>query len=354
MSPDRSTVPVAHALALRRLIAARSQLPASLLEDLDQQRIRGSELGAVSLRLDSLLCAHAESLQAPELGYAAGRAASVAEHGILGFALMSSPTLGDALSLWARYAPSLAGGFDVRWEAVPGGTEWTIQDLYPWLPGRAFAFDRFVAFMLGVCEQLANASTKAMALHLPAGALARAAAASAHHTMPMLWESPGQARLVISMADLAAQVVTSHPAVLGALLRKCEQEHARICQVSDWTARVERMLERRMATPLRIEAAAKALCVSTRTLKRRLQEEGTNYRTLADKVRKREALRRMGNPSVAIEDVASIIGYADRANFARAFRRWTGDAPGSYRAQSDAEIVGEGHRPPRNAPVERE
>jgi AraC-like DNA-binding protein len=334
LSPDRSTVPIAHALALLRLIAARSSLPAGALEDLEQQWVCGSELGAVSLRLDSLLCAHAEHLQAPELGHVAGRTASVAEHGILGFALMSCPTLGDALSLWARFAPSLAGGFEVRRSEVPGGAEWTIQDLYPWLPGRAFSFDRFVAFMLGVCEQLANTSFKTMTLHLPACALARADEASRHHTMPTLSGSSEQARLITLTVDLAAPVVTSRPRVLGSLLRKCEQEHARIWQVRDWTARVECVLERRMATPISLEAVAKVLCVSTRTLKRRLQEEGTSYRALTDNLRKREAVRRMCNPSLPIEDVASIIGYTDRANFARAFRRWTGNAPGSYRTQS--------------------
>lgn len=334
MSPERLLVPAAHALTLRRLIAARLLEAPRVFEDLDRELLHAGGEATIPLRLDGRLCARAEELGLEAgLGYAAGYAGRVVEHGVLGYALMSCATLGEALKLWIRFAPTLAGGFEIGQAAIAGGVELTIRDLYPTLPGRRVALDRFVAFTLRLGELLAGVRLDAMALYLPARMQARFAAAGDGAALPPMATDPAQIRLLVPARALQADIVTGHPAVLGVLLQQCELEQARARRPGDWAGRVERLLERRLDTPVPIEAAARALCVSTRTLKRRLHEEGWSYRAVVDEVRKREALRAMDNPSLRIEDIAAMVGYTDQANFARAFRRWTGKAPGSYRAQ---------------------
>jgi AraC-like DNA-binding protein len=337
ISPDRLVVPAAHVLGLRRQLAKYAGPAAAVFDDVDRELLSAGEDGIVPLRLDGQLCARAEELGAPaHLGYVAGCAVRAAEHGVLGYALMSCPTLGDALALWTRFAPALAGGYEIRPAAVPEGLELLIRDPYPWLPGRTLGLDRFVAFTFRLAERLAGVPGGALKLHLPPRALARAAAAREHvlATLPALSPDPALIRLIVPSACLAVPIATSQPAVLGLLVQQCELEHARARRSGDWASRVERLLERRLEVPLPIEAAAKALCVSTRTLKRRLQEEGWSYRAIVDEARKREALRAMANPALRIEDIACRVGYTDQANFARAFRRWTGKAPGVYRAQT--------------------
>ena len=334
MSPERLHVPAAHTVTLRRLIAARLLEAPRVFEDLDREVMHAGNEGTLPLRLDGRLCARAEERGLDRgLGYAAGFAARVVEHGVLGYAMMSCATLGDALKLWIRFAPTLVGGFEVRQATGAGGLELTIEDLYPTLPGRTVALDRFVAFTVRLGELLAGVPLSVLALYLPARMLSRFVASGDGIRLPPMAADPAQIRLLVPASALDAAIVTGHPAVLGVLLQQCELEHARARQPGDWAGRVERLLERRLDTPIPIETAARALCVSTRTLKRRLQEEGWNYRAVVDEVRKREALRAMSNPSLRIEDIAAMVGYTDQANFARAFRRWTGKAPGSYRAQ---------------------
>ena len=41
----------------------------------------------------------------------------------------------------------------------------------------------------------------------------------------------------------------------------------------------------------------------------------------------------MANPKLEVQDIAQSLGYIDPANFARAFRRWTGESPSAYRRQ---------------------
>lgn len=80
-----------------------------------------------------------------------------------------------------------------------------------------------------------------------------------------------------------------------------------------------------------LAAAADAAGFSLRTLQRRLNEAGCSYSQLLEEARHQAALRLLGDRSVKIVDVAFELGYADPANFTRAFRRWTGTSPRSAR-----------------------
>jgi AraC-like DNA-binding protein len=82
-----------------------------------------------------------------------------------------------------------------------------------------------------------------------------------------------------------------------------------------------------------VEEVARALHVSTRTLKRKLAAEETSFTELLDRERHDAALRLLRTPELSLEEIASKLGYSNATSFARAFRRWTGDAPTRYRAR---------------------
>jgi AraC-like DNA-binding protein len=82
-----------------------------------------------------------------------------------------------------------------------------------------------------------------------------------------------------------------------------------------------------------LDTAAERLHLSARTLKRRLAEESTTFGDLLDEVRKRDSVQLLLNADRAIDEIAARVGYADPANFRRAFKRWTGVSPSEYRAQ---------------------
>ena len=71
--------------------------------------------------------------------------------------------------------------------------------------------------------------------------------------------------------------------------------------------------------------------MSSRTLKRRLQQVGLGYQQLLDEARKRDAIKLIQNTHLTIEQIAQHLGYTDAANFTRAFKKWTGDTPSRYR-----------------------
>jgi AraC-like DNA-binding protein len=78
------------------------------------------------------------------------------------------------------------------------------------------------------------------------------------------------------------------------------------------------------------EALARALAVSTRSLQRRLAEQGTTFSSLLDEVRCDLALAQM-NGDTSMTEVAFLLGFSDLSSFSKAFRRWTGKSPSTYR-----------------------
>jgi AraC-like DNA-binding protein len=81
------------------------------------------------------------------------------------------------------------------------------------------------------------------------------------------------------------------------------------------------------------ETAARALGLSLRSLQRRLAEEGTSYRELLAATRLELARGYLGRERYSITEITFLLGFADASGFSRAFRRWTGTSPSSYRAE---------------------
>lgn len=82
-----------------------------------------------------------------------------------------------------------------------------------------------------------------------------------------------------------------------------------------------------------IQAVAKELSMSDRTLQRRLTDENTSFKFLLTQARHEQAREYLADPSLDIKEVAFLIGYEDQNSFYRAFRQWEGDTPSNWRTE---------------------
>jgi AraC-like DNA-binding protein len=86
------------------------------------------------------------------------------------------------------------------------------------------------------------------------------------------------------------------------------------------------------SAPFSLEEMARLMNISTRTLKRRLQDEGTTFRTLLDESRGAMAEALLGDDRLTLSDIAQRLGFSDLSSFSQAFKRRYGVAPRVYRA----------------------
>lgn len=98
-------------------------------------------------------------------------------------------------------------------------------------------------------------------------------------------------------------------------------------------ARVRRHLQSERPKWPDLPAVADAMHMSVSSLQRRLAAEGSSFQEVRNELRRDVALIRLKLSAAPLSEVAAELGFADNAAFQRAFKAWTGMAPGVYRSQ---------------------
>jgi AraC-like DNA-binding protein len=91
------------------------------------------------------------------------------------------------------------------------------------------------------------------------------------------------------------------------------------------------LLEALPAGEMSMPAVCRKLGVSTRTLQRRLQEEGSSFQQTLDAVRNSLAHRYLHSSSLSSAEISFLLGFEDPKSFVRAFQTWTGSTPHAVR-----------------------
>jgi AraC-like DNA-binding protein len=77
--------------------------------------------------------------------------------------------------------------------------------------------------------------------------------------------------------------------------------------------------------------------MSRQTLFRRLKAEGSSFERLSRELKTRLAVEYLRNGRTPIAQAAHQLGFANRASFSKAFKRWTGRSPGDMRSGNMAQ-----------------
>jgi AraC-like DNA-binding protein len=129
---------------------------------------------------------------------------------------------------------------------------------------------------------------------------------------------------------------TADPALSRTILRHAEALlAARPEPTATYAERVRRGLAEILGEgEVSLRQVARGLKMSERSLQRRLAAEGVTFDGLLDDVRHHLALRYLADPSIAVSEVAYLLGYSEPSPFHRAFRRWTGATPSDLRRRA--------------------
>ncbi|NIF27048.1 AraC family transcriptional regulator [Pantoea sp. Tr-811] len=82
-----------------------------------------------------------------------------------------------------------------------------------------------------------------------------------------------------------------------------------------------------------LAALAERQGISASTFRRQLEREGRSYQQIKDEVRRAMAFERLREGVLSIAEIAEQAGFQEPSAFHRAFKKWTGQSPGSYRAR---------------------
>ncbi len=101
---------------------------------------------------------------------------------------------------------------------------------------------------------------------------------------------------------------------------------------SSLSDRIRRLLRKRVGGEMpSLDEVGSTLAVTPQTLRRRLRDEGRGFQQIKDETRRDAAIELLLHTPLALPDIAARLGFSEASTFHRAFKQWTGVAPGEYR-----------------------
>jgi AraC-like DNA-binding protein len=267
----------------------------------------------------------------PWLGLDLGHGAPISAHGPLGYAAVTSRDLREALGVVARYGTIRNDAMAWRCTENRAGLAMVAEEREALGSVRAFVIDTVLGAVLRIVETAIG--------QLPAGLRADLPFAAPpwreqyrRFGIELRFGQPAFA-FHVPKADLDTPCLGADAKAHAGACRECEEALAEVGATS-MAQRVAGLLagadEVGGGYPRLAEIAARC-GISPRTLMRRLSDDGTSWQRLLDDARQKRALWLLQHTSVAVEEIASRLGYVDTSNFSRTVRRWFGATPRALR-----------------------
>ena len=138
--------------------------------------------------------------------------------------------------------------------------------------------------------------------------------------------------LVFNKSDMDVPFLTYNADLLAAVAPQLEAELKKQLTEKNLREQVKGTLKRLLAGQRpAIEHVARELRLSTRTLQRRLTEDGATFQHLLEEARRELARHYLLHSSLELNETAYLLGYEDANSFFRAFHEWEGTSPGHWR-----------------------
>ncbi len=278
-----------------------------------------------------------ELLSREPVGLELGARLGLAGMGVVGYAMQHGATVGDALSFLHRYRavihPDVVPALERRDDATGSRIVFTRPVPPPFVRLRE-PVETQASGIVAMMRALTGNPVRPAFVALPLPRPADPSRQEKFFACPVAWRAP-MVEVAFDATLLDLPLPRSDAQLFGYLARRADELHVALPAEASWAARAQREIGASLANgEPRLADVAKRLGVSERTLHRRLEAEATKFASLVDEARRERALVLVADPALSASELAFLLGYSEPAAFFRAFKRWTGETPKSYRASA--------------------
>lgn len=290
----------------------------------------------ISDYLDAVEVAVSHYPEILDLGFRVGESTTLPEHGVLGYALLSSPTLRESVERFVRYqylqGPLLSMSFEESGATaalivVPRRGRWRMSPL-----AHRYVVQEWLASWNQMCRQLTRTST--FFEHVRLGYLAgREQGYYEEHLGCTVSFGNAETTAIFPARRLDRPLEYADESIAALCAVQCERLLETLNLRAGLVAEIHRQLASAPGSVPGMEAMAKTMHVGARTLRRQLKAEGTTYQDVVRDFRIAMAKHYLEETTLPVSEVAALVGYADATNLYRVFRELTGCTPAEYRDQ---------------------
>ncbi|MBK5302567.1 MULTISPECIES: AraC family transcriptional regulator [Gammaproteobacteria] len=295
--------------------------------------ISAADLSRADTRLttnqEMLVCANAVALRR-DIGLELGRRMHVSSYGMLGYALLTSATLGDALRLALHYPALLGTLFELSLEE-DGERIWLTAGDYRENPALApFNVEFCLVSMKVTCEDLLGHPLPLLGARFEHPAPDYQARYAERFDCPLQFDAASNA-FAFDKRWLEQPLPLADAITHQAMAERCRKQNTEFTGRQAWLGRIRQLLAAQLSAAPGLDGLAEQLNCSARTLRRHLKDLGCSYQELLDELRFEQAKRMLCEDQLPIYRIAEALGFSETASFRHAFVRWSGVAPSQFR-----------------------
>jgi AraC-like DNA-binding protein len=264
------------------------------------------------------------------LGIEFGSRVNMSSHVTLGYALMNCPTFGEAMDFFLKYyrlvIPSTvvnAGKTTDRRHATIKLKENSIRPAY-------FSLECYFSAVYAGARFLLQTRDIPFELELEYPAPEHEKEYYRFFGRAVKFDCL-QNSLSFPNSIAKTNLMAANASLLAIYEQQCKVLLASIEREDTITEKVYQLLSQFDGGYPTLEKTAQLLAFSPRTLRRRLESEGSNYQRILDEVRRDQAIELLTHSTLPLSSISFTLGFNDVSNFRRAFIKWTGKSPLDFR-----------------------
>ncbi len=272
-------------------------------------------------QVDRLWMLAAERSGQPFVALSRATADNPTSFDMLAYAMMSCQNLAEAVVRLVQYCAVVSDAVDLRVINMAEGCRIEVTPMEQPIPGRSSRLDYTIVTFLAFCRWVTSRHIVPLGVELSYPAPTDLMQHQKAFSCTPRFNAPLHA-LLLCKADLQLPLPTAN-AVLSRLHDRAVQEHVRSMQSTGIAARMAAILVRRIGSSQVMRSdVARDLCMSDRTLQRRLLEAGTSFQKELDALRQQLTESYLSDPALPLMGIAQLLGFAEESTFYRACQRW--------------------------------
>jgi AraC-like DNA-binding protein len=268
----------------------------------------------------------------PDLGLHVGSRIGINTHGMMGFAILNSSTLKQAVDTLKQFINTRTPLVNVNTHETASNMVITLQAIQPLGVIQQPFMDALLVTIANLLQQTTPLSPAISQVNLGFAAPAYWQQYSALLKVPVHFNQ-ASTQLILTQASLNQRLDMADPSSFVQAKQWCINELKQLdLQQSLSDKLYQYLLQSPMPLPS-LSDTATHFNMTPRTLHRHLTQQQTSYKNIVASVNHHIAKQYLSQSSGSIKLLAYQLGYVDVANFRRAFKRWQGTTPSEYRQQ---------------------
>jgi AraC-like DNA-binding protein len=253
------------------------------------------------------------------------------DYGAFGLAWKSAPNLRGSYARSERYGHVLGSAETYSLEAADDGWFFALEKAGDGRTGMLLSNEASLSAVDVISREVSTESFSPLAVYFKHAPRGEIAIYEEHFGCPVHFES-GRDALLVSLESIDSPNKLGDETIARFFDQHLEQELASLSNDDGLEQRVRRAVTTLLSEGVpTLSLIASELGMGTRTLQRRLSEKGHSFQSVVDMARQELAQRLLRETDYSLAEVAFLTGFSEQSGFTRAFKRWAGQTPRSYR-----------------------